>query len=68
MIQLLLKILHDYLKTLDEEIERAELNDIADSRLYTLALKERRYIKRLIRRLERIDHRRIKLHKRKELK
>ena len=60
--------LRQYLQTLDEEIERAELNDIADSRLYTLALKERRYIKRVIRRLERIDHRRMKLHNRKELK
>ncbi len=59
MIRLLLKILHDYLKTLDEEIEQAELND-------TLALKERRYIIRVIRHLERIDHKRMKLHKRKE--
>ena len=44
-----------YLVSLDEGLESAELNDLAWSKAYTITLKERRIIKRTIRKLERLD-------------
>ena len=45
----------DYLEDLNKAITYAELNDQACSKAYTLVLKERRIIKRTIRKLERLD-------------
>ena len=45
----------DYLEDLNEAITYAELSDQAWSKVYTLALKERRIIKRTVRKLERLD-------------
>ena len=45
----------DYLEDLNEAITYAELSDQAQSKVYTLALKERRIIKRTVRKLERLD-------------
>ena len=52
-----------HLRLLDEEIERTELLDLADSRAYAIALKERRCIKKKINRMERIDRKRNSIHK-----
>ena len=58
--------LKQYLNTLDEEIERAVLMDLADTRAYANALRERRLVKRTIRRFERIQNQKDMIHK-KEL-
>ena len=47
--------LKNYLEDLNEGITYAELSDQAWSKAYTLVLKERRIIKRTIRKLERLE-------------